>query len=67
MSYPANERLAHADARFDVMDAVESAVPRKARRHRAAGGTSRFVLACYGIGIVAVAFVVTAVLVSLSR
>jgi hypothetical protein len=67
MSYPANERLAQADARFDVMDAAESAAPRKPRRHRAAGGISRFVLACYGIGIVAVAFVVTAVLVSLTR
>jgi hypothetical protein len=67
MSYPVNERLAHVDARLDVMDAAEQVVPRKPKSHRAAGGTSRFVLACYGIGIVAVAFVVTAVLVSLTR
>jgi hypothetical protein len=58
MTYPANERLAQADARFDA---------RKPKSHRAAGGVSRFVLACYGIGIVAVAFVVTGVLLSLSR
>lgn len=65
-SYPADERLGQADARFDVMEA-EPAAPRKPKSHRAAGGVSRFVLACYGIGIVAVAFVVTAVLLSLSR
>ncbi|GAB3413078.1 hypothetical protein [Flindersiella endophytica] len=67
MTYPANERLAHADARFDVMDAEPAVPTRKPKSHRAAGGVSRFVLACYGIGILAVAFVVTAVLLSLSR
>lgn len=67
MSYPANERLAHADARFGAVDAVEPVERRRPKSHRAAGGLSRFVLACYGIGVLAVVFVVTAVLISLAR
>jgi hypothetical protein len=57
MSHPAKDRVAEVDV----------LVHRPPKSHRAEGGTSRFVLACYAIGVVAAVFVVAAVLFSISR
>jgi hypothetical protein len=68
MSHPAKDRVAEADARLGVLDDdAGPVVHRPPRSHRGEGGTSRFVLACYAIGVLAVVFVVAAVLFSLSR
>lgn len=57
MSHPAKDRVAEVDV----------LVRRPPKSHRAEGGTSRFVLACYVVGFVAATIVVAAVLFSLSQ